>query len=34
MSKHKEKKTISIIIGHILNVLWRIVFVVSMIGSD
>ncbi len=32
MSKHKEKKTISIIIGHILNVLLLIVFVLIMIG--
>ena len=32
MSKHKEKKTISTIIGHILNVLLLIVFVLIMIG--
>ena len=32
MSKHKEKKTISMIIGHILNVLLLIVFVLIMIG--
>lgn len=32
MSKHKEKKIISIIIGQILNVLLLIVFVLIMIG--
>ena len=32
MSNHKKKKTISIIIGHILNILLLIVFILIMIG--